>query len=74
MILSSRFVYTLLLFGGRHPLWGVGVISTISETLIPTPEIALTADSLPLPGPFKYTLTVLNPKSYATLAQSSAAT
>ena len=43
--------YTLLLFGGRQPLWGSGVTSTISTTSIPAPWQARIADSRPLPGP-----------------------
>jgi len=66
-------IYTLLLLGGRHPLCGNGVTSMISVTSIPALCIVLIADSLPLPGPFTYTLTFLSPASYATLAQSSAA-
>jgi len=45
----------------------------ISATSIPALCIDLIADSLPFPGPFTYTLTFLNPASFATAAASSAA-
>ena len=65
--------YTLLLFGGRHPLCGIGVTSMISVTSTPELWIDLIADSLPFPGPFTYTFTFFSPASRATLLQSSAA-
>lgn len=65
--------YTLRFFGGRHPLCGSGVTSTISDTSIPLAWIARIADSRPLPGPLTYTFAFLIPRSNATFAQSVAA-
>ncbi len=48
----SHLFYTLLAFGGRQPLCGMGVTSTISVTSIPEPWMVLIADSRPFPGPF----------------------
>ena len=62
--------YTLRFFGGRHPLCGSGVTSTISDTSIPLAWIARIADSRPLPGPLTYTFAFLIPRSNATFAQS----
>src|SRR5690606_8019367 len=58
--------YTLLRFGGRHPLCGSGVTSMIVVTSRPTFCKVLIADSLPAPGPFTKTSIFLSPKSYAT--------
>ena len=46
--------YTRRRLGGRQPLCGNGVTSTISVTSIPAPWIARIADSRPLPGPLTY--------------------
>jgi hypothetical protein len=43
--------YTRLLFGGRHPLCGIGVTSRIDFTSSPTVCSARIADSRPGPGP-----------------------
>src|SRR5690606_42042297 len=61
----------LLLFGGRHPLCGIGVTSMISVTSIPALWMDRIADSLPFPGPLTYTFTLRKPASCATFAQSS---
>ena len=44
-------IYTLLLFGGLHPLCGIGVTSFILVTNMPAPCNDLIAASLPAPGP-----------------------
>ena len=44
--------YTLLFFGGRAPLCGIGVVSLIEIILKPLDCKALKAVSLPEPGPF----------------------
>jgi hypothetical protein len=38
-------------FGGRHPLWGIGVTSRIDRIARPAAARACIADSRPLPGP-----------------------
>ena len=65
--------YTLLLFGGRHPLWGIGVTSRMTLTLKPSTCNARIAASLPTPGPFTLTSAVLIPCSMACLRASWAA-
>ena len=65
--------YTRLRLGGRHPLCGSGVTSTISVTSIPLLCKVRIADSRPFPGPLTNTRTLRKPASCATLAQSSAA-
>lgn len=39
-------------FGGRQPLWGIGVVSRIVAISRPEAESARMADSRPEPGPF----------------------
>lgn len=66
--------YTRRLFGGRHPLCGIGVLSVIEKTSNPAENSALTAASLPEPGPFTNTSTLRSPISYASFAAFSAQT
>src|SRR5437660_2324455 len=66
--------YTRLRFGGRQPLWGIGVMSRMSVTLRPAAARARSADSRPAPGPVTITLTFLRPCSIALAAASPAAT
>src|SRR5207302_6970551 len=60
-------------FGGRQPLWGIGVTSRIEVTTSPTACSARSADSRPEPGPETSTSKVRMPCSTAFLAASSAA-
>src|SRR5207249_5608944 len=46
--------YTRRLFGGRHPLCGIGVTSRIDFTSRPTVCSARIADSRPDPGPLTH--------------------
>ena len=64
---------TRRLFGGRHPLWGIGVTSLIAEISRPAACSARMADSRPAPGPFTQTSTRFKPRSIASLAADSAA-
>ena len=59
--------------GGRHPLWGRGVTSSIA--LMDSPEAcsAVMALSRPEPGPFTFTSTSLTPYLVAAEAAVSAA-
>src|SRR3569623_1455428 len=61
-------------FGGRHPLWGIGVTSVMLLTLKPTACRPRTAESRPGPGPFTNTSTFFTPNSCATWPALSAAT
>src|SRR5262249_32093235 len=65
--------YTLLRFGGRHPLCGMGVTSRIDFTSRPTVCSARIADSRPEPGPFTRTSSDRMPTVFATLPALSAA-
>src|SRR5271166_4200190 len=65
--------YTLRLFGGRHPLCGMGVTSRMERTSIPDEARARTADSRPEPGPLTRTSTLRTPWSRAMLAAFEAA-
>src|SRR5436190_2427789 len=56
---------TLRFFGGRHPLWGIGVLSLIARTSRPDVASARIADSRPDPGPLTLTSTTLSPTSFA---------
>ena len=67
-------IYTLLLFGGLHPLCGNGVTSYIEVTCNPAEDKALIADSLPAPGPLTLTETVVIPILTTSLATFSDAT
>lgn len=66
--------YTRLRFGGRQPLWGMGVTSRMDAMSRPAPERARIADSRPEPGPFTYTSTRRSPRSCASRAAAVAAT
>ena len=59
-------LYTRLLFGGRQPLCGTGVTSTIEVTLKPRLCNARIAESLPMPGPLTFTRTSFMPCDIAT--------
>jgi len=72
-LIPNQAVYTLLFFGGLHPLCGNGVTSLIITTSIPLFEIALIELSRPEPGPFTYTSTFFKPASTAVFAASDAA-
>src|ERR671919_436829 len=61
-------------FGGRHPLWGIGVTSRMDTTRSPTDASAWMADSRPLPGPWTRTCTRRRPRFIASRPQFSAAT
>src|SRR6266705_794533 len=64
---------TLLRFGGRQPLCGIGVTSLILRTSMPAAASARIADSRPEPGPLTRTSTVRTPWSRAMLAALLAA-
>src|SRR5699024_11212946 len=76
-ILSHSFVllssYTRRRFGGRQPLWGMGVTSLIMLTSRPTACSARMAASRPWPWPLTKTSTVFRPCSIAARAATSAA-
>src|SRR6185369_12867657 len=61
-------------FGGRQPLWGMGVTSRMETTRRPTEASAWMADSRPLPGPCTRTCTRRTPRFIASRPQFSAAT
>ncbi len=61
-------------FGGRQPLCGIGVTSSINVTLMPRLFSARTDDSRPGPGPLMKTSRFLMPYSSATRPACSAAT
>src|SRR5438105_13926908 len=65
--------HTLLRFGGRQPLCGIGVTSLIFRTSMPAAASARTADSRPDPGPLTRTSTVRSPLSLALFAAVRAA-
>src|SRR5438067_12066447 len=71
--LKNCLVHTLLRFGGRQPLCGIGVASRIERTSIPAAERARIADSRPEPGPLTRTSTLRTPWSRAILAAFIAA-
>src|SRR5205823_6274752 len=64
---------TRLFFGGRHPLCGIGVRSTIAVTSSPAACSERMAASRPAPGPRTNTLTWRMPCSMALRAALSAA-
>src|SRR6266851_5103027 len=68
-----RAIYTLLRFGGRQPLCGIGVTSRIDFTSMPTVCSARMADSRPEPGPFTRTSSERMPTALAALPALSAA-
>jgi hypothetical protein len=61
-------------FGGRQPLCGIGVTSSMLVILRPQPFKARTADSRPGPGPMTRTSTLFTPCSCAAVPARSAAT
>ena len=65
--------YTLLFLGGLHPLCGRGVISVMFVILYPELFKALTAESLPGPGPLTSTSKLFTPNSAAFIPAFSAA-
>src|SRR5918911_4722983 len=65
--------YTRLFFGGRQPLCGMGVRSTIAVTSRPAAWSERIAASRPAPGPRTKTLTWRMPCSMALRAALSAA-
>ncbi len=81
MRVTYRFVYakavfkdyTLLLFGGLHPLCGIGVTSLIIVTSSPAADSARIAASRPEPGPLTNTSTDFSPCSIAAFVAASAA-
>src|SRR6266436_2973124 len=64
---------TLLLFGGLHPLCGIGVTSRIDFTSRPIVCSARIADSRPAPGPLTRTSSVRMPNALAALPAAIAA-
>src|SRR5256714_13689770 len=66
-------IYTRLLFGGRHPLCGIGLTSRIDLTSGPTVCSARMADSRPEPGPLTRTSSERMPTAFAALPAFSAA-
>ena len=71
--ITQCFHYTRLFFFARTPLWGMGVISAISEIERPTAFSPRRAASLPAPGPLIYTSTSRMPVSMALRATASTA-
>src|SRR5690554_5396181 len=67
------YIYTLLLFGGLHPLCGTAVKSLIATIRNPAAASALIAPSLPFPAPLKCTSILRTPASKAILPTTSAA-
>src|SRR5262249_41695007 len=65
--------HTRLRFGGRQPLWGIGVTSLMDLTSIPAAASARMADSRPDPGPFTRTSRLRMPCSRAWVAAFMAA-
>src|SRR5215467_4278750 len=65
--------YTLLRFGGLHPLCGIGVTSRIDFTSIPIVCSARIADSRPAPGPLTRTSRLRMPNAFAALPAAIAA-
>src|SRR5215469_18416969 len=66
--------YTRRVFGGRHPLCGIGVTSEMLVIFRPQLLSARTADSRPGPGPPTRTSTFFTPCSWAAVPAFSAAT
>src|SRR6516164_308765 len=60
-------------FGGRQPLWGSGVTSSMALTFSPAAWRAVMADSRPEPGPLTRTSISLRPNLLARSAATSAA-
>src|SRR5262245_51386736 len=61
-------------FGGRHPLWGIGVTSEMLLIFRPAAFRERTAESRPGPGPRTSTSTLFIPNSSAEPTAFSAAT
>src|SRR5678816_4920305 len=70
----SSLPQTRRFLGGRQPLCGIGVTSSMLVTLRPAEFNARTADSRPGPGPRTRTSTDLTPYSWAAVPARSAAT
>src|SRR5205807_8635806 len=66
-------LYTRRFFGGRQPLCGSGVTSSMAFTVRPAAVRAVMADSRPEPGPLTRTSTSLSPNFEARSAATSAA-
>src|SRR3954449_9143569 len=66
-------IQTLRRFGGRQPLWGIGVTSLMPTTSMPVFWMVRIAVSRPDPGPFTTTSTLRTPCSMARRAAVSAA-
>src|SRR5882762_9816724 len=69
---GSRGPQTRRLFGGRQPLWGMGVTSLMAEISSPAACSERMAASRPEPGPFTHTSTFFKPSEMASLAADSA--
>src|ERR1700733_15745569 len=73
--MTSKIALTPRRFlGGRQPLCGIGVTSSILVIFRPQPFKARTADSRPGPGPMTRTSTFFTPCSCAAVPARSAAT
>src|SRR6266481_1704776 len=70
---GSGKYYTRRFFGGRQPLCGNGVTSSMALTVSPAAVRAVMADSRPEPGPLTRTSTSLRPNFEARSAAISAA-
>src|SRR4051794_22266341 len=66
-------LYTRRFFGGRQPLCGSGVTSSMTLMVRPAACSAVMADSRPAPGPLTLTSTSLRPNFIAFSAACSAA-
>src|SRR5215831_1997049 len=71
--MNSDVVQTRRRFGGRQPLCGNGVMSSIDLIVRPAAWSAVIALSRPLPGPFTFTSTSLTPNLDAFSAACCAA-
>src|ERR671936_1539768 len=72
-MLIANFAYTRRFFGGRQPLWGMGVRSMMAVTSRPAAWSERIAASRPDPGPRTNTLTWRMPCSIALRAAEAAA-
>src|SRR5207302_2177686 len=70
---TDGLCYTRRFFGGRQPLCGSGVTSSIALTVSPAACSAVIADSRPEPGPLTFTSISFMPNFCARSAQISAA-
>src|SRR5262249_616929 len=71
--LTTDNCYTRRFFGGRQPLWGSGVTSSMALIVRPAACKAVMADSRPEPGPLTRTSTSFRPNLAAFSAAVSAA-